>query len=143
MSETQVPPDAEVGWNQLSSNNGASYRVKASDYDIADKPADSGDEPAATGPSFNNVKVHWTVGSEGAPSQDVQDETAITWYKLEKAEWWSPFSYKLTISTKDTYNYVFHDESGDGYTLGVWQNAGTHSVEYSSGKPTIISISGS
>ncbi|KAG7422249.1 hypothetical protein ACKAV7_000155 [Fusarium commune] len=143
MAETQVPSDAEQGWNQLSSNNGADYRVKASDYDINDKPADSADEPSASGPSFKNVKVHWTVGSEGVPSEDVQDETGITWYKLDKAEWWSPYTYKLTIVAKDTYNYVFYDESGDYYTLGVWQNAGTHSVEYRSGKPTIVSISGS
>ncbi|KAG9506589.1 hypothetical protein J7337_000122 [Fusarium musae] len=139
MSETQAPSDAKVGWNQLLSNNGAPYRVKASDYDIADKPADSADE---SGPNFENVKVYWTVGSEGVTSRDVQYETGITWYKLDWAELRSPFTYKLTIVAQDTYNYVFYDETGDGYTLGVWQGARTHNVEYGSRKPTIVSISG-
>ena len=145
MSNTpQAPEDANVGWEELKSNKGQEYRIKASDYDIADKPTSEGEHSvAASGPNFSDVPVHWTVGSSGAPSTDVQDKTAITWYKLEKAELLSIFQYKLTINCNDTYNYKFTDQSSDTYTLDVWQNAGTHSLEYSSSRPIIVSISGS
>ena len=137
-----IPQDAEVGWQELASSKGEKYRVKASDYEIGDKPAGTEDEPSASGPSFKDVEVYWTVGSEGAPSQDVQNRTAITWYKFSKAPWYSVYTYRLTISTKDTYNYTFWDQEPDYYKLDVWQNSGTHTVEFSSGSPTIVRISG-
>lgn len=142
--QQQEPANANVGWEELKSDKGIEYRVKASDYNIANKPTgEEANSAASSGPKFSNLSVYWTVGSSGAPSTDVQNKTAITWYKLEKAEWWSTYSYKLTISCKDTYNYTFNDEEPDSYGLNVWQNAGSHSVEYSSSKPTIVSISGS
>ena len=144
MSEQQqAPPDANVGWAELKSDNDQSYRVKASDYDITEKPVAEANSVAASGPSFSDVSVYWTVGTSGAPSTDVQNRTAITWYKLEKAEWYSPYQYKLSINCSDTYDYKFTDSSPDTYTLNVFQNPGTHEVEYRSGSPTITSISGS
>ncbi|KAG9853768.1 hypothetical protein KCU98_g2810, partial [Aureobasidium melanogenum] len=142
MSDSSVPADANVGWEELQSSSGSRYRIKASNYDIADKPTDEANIAEASGPSFQDLPVNWHYGTEGAPSQDIQNRTAITWYKLQKAEWYSPFSYKLTINCKDTYTYRFTDETGDTYKLDVWQNSGTHSVEYSSDKPTIVKISG-
>lgn len=151
MSDSSAPPagqdpapaDANVGWEELTASNGDKYRVKASDYNIADVP--TGEEAnvvAASGPDFDNVEVNWVVGTEGAPSADVQNKTAITWYKLAKAEWYSPFQYKLTINVKDTYNYEFTDQEPDTYKLNVWLNNGTHEVEYRSDRPTIVKIKG-
>ena len=142
--QQQAPADANVGWEELKSEKGNDYRVKASEYNIADKPTgEEANTVAASGPSFSNVSVYWTVGSSGAPSSDVQNKTAITWYKLEKAEWYSPFQYKLTINCNDTYDYTFNDQEPDSYELNIWQNPGSHSVEYRSSKPIIVSISGS
>jgi hypothetical protein len=142
MAEQQAPADANIGWEDLKSNQGENYRVKASEYDIADRPFGPEDEPAASGPPFN-VQVNWPVGSEGAPSEEVQDKTAITYYKLEKAPWYSLFKYKLTIITQDTYNYNFYDQEPDSYNLNIWQTAGSHTVEFNSKNPTITSITGS
>ena len=64
---------------------------------------------AASGPSFNDVAVYWAVGSSGAPSNDVQNRTAIIWYKLETAERWSIFKYKVTVNCAYTYNYKLTD----------------------------------
>ncbi|MCJ1282092.1 hypothetical protein MMC26_001415 [Xylographa opegraphella] len=142
--QKQAPADANVGWEELKTDEGHAYRVKATDYNIADKP--TGEElnsADASGPKFKDVAVYWTVGSSGAPSVDVQNKTAITWYKLETAEWWSPYQYKLTINCTDHYDYYFTDESPDSYELDVWQNSGSHEVEYRSSKPTIVKISGS
>ena len=99
--------------------------------------------PAASGPSFNDVAVYWTVGSSGAPSNDVQNRTAITGYKLETAERWSIYKYELTINCADTYNYRFADQEPDTYGLDVFGNSGSHSFEYRSDDPTIVKISGS
>ena len=145
MSDTQqAPEDANVGWEELKSDKDQDYRVKASDYNIADKPTGEGEHSvAASGPSFSNVSVYWTVGSSGATSTDVQNKTAITWYKLEKASLFSIYQYKLSVNCSDTYNYKFTDQEPDTYTLNVWQNSGTHSLEYRSSGPTIVSISGS
>ena len=144
MSEQQkeAPADANVGWQDLKSKKGEGYRVKASDYDISTS-AKEADAPAASGPSFSDVAVYWTVGSSGAPSNDVQNRTAITWYKLETAAWWSIFKYKLTINCADTYNYRFTDQEPDTYGLDVFGNSGSHSLEYRSNSPTIVKISGS
>ncbi|KAI8159609.1 hypothetical protein K4K49_004010 [Colletotrichum sp. SAR 10_70] len=141
-TQEQPPPDAEVGWQELKTENGNKYRVKADDYDIADRDPD-GDEPAAAGPPFKDVEVYWTVGSSGAPSQDVQNKTAITWYRLDKAPWYVYYKYRLTINTNDTYNYEFTDQSPDTYSLGVWQKSVTHTVDFDSSSPTIVKISGS
>ncbi|KAL8782841.1 MAG: hypothetical protein Q9195_009562 [Heterodermia aff. obscurata] len=142
--EQQAPPDANVGWAEMKSDKGDGYRVKASDYDISDKTInEEANSVAASGPKFDNVSVYWTVGSSGAPSQDVQNRTAITWYKLEKAEWYSPYQYKLSFNCADTYNYSFKDQEPDTYGVNVFQNPGTHSVEYRSKAPIIVSISGS
>ena len=140
--QKEAPADANVGWQDLKSEKGDGYRVKASEYDIS-ASAQETDAPAASGPSFSGVSVNWTYGTSGAPSNDVQNRTAITWYKLDKAEWWSPFQYKLTINCSDSYDYEFKDGTGDTYKLNVWQNAGSHEVEYRSSNPTIVSISGS
>lgn len=142
--QQQAPADANVGWEELKSDKGQAYRVKASDYNIADKPVgEEANAAAASGAGFSKVSVNWTVGSSGAPSSDLQDKTAITWYKLEEAEWFSPYKYKLTINCKDTYDYTFFDKASDAYSISVWQNAGSHSVEYRSDNPTIVSVSGS
>ncbi|EKJ71009.1 hypothetical protein FPSE_08794 [Fusarium pseudograminearum CS3096] len=79
-----VLPDAQVGWLDLTSENGQDYHVKVSDYDIFDGSSGE-DAPSASGPPFSFIKVYWQVGTEGATSSDVQQQTAITWYKLENA----------------------------------------------------------
>lgn len=141
--QQQPPADAQVGWEELKSDKGEAYRVKASDYNIADYPTgEEANAADASGPSFKDIEVYWTVGISGAPSQDVQNRTAITWYKLDTAEWWSIYKYKLSINCNDTYDYHFDDEEPDSYRLNVWQNAGTHEVEYRSDRPTIVKISG-
>ncbi|GKU08053.1 hypothetical protein FLAG1_07872 [Fusarium langsethiae] len=135
-----APQDAQVGWLELKSDKGQDYRVKASDYDISEGSS-GGDAPSASGPPFN-VPVNWHVGDEGAPSQEIQDKTAITWYKFEKAPWYSPYQYKLTINTRDTYNYTFFDSEPDYYGLNVFDSSGSHSVEFRSDNPTNTSITG-
>ena len=133
-----------VGWEELKSDKDQEYRVKASDYNIADKPTGEGEHSvAASGPSFKDVFVYWIVDTSGAPSTDIQNKTAITWYKLERTNRFSVFQYRLSIKCSDTYDYKFTDQSPDTYTLDVWQNAGTHILEYRSSEPTIRSISGS
>jgi len=144
MTDSSIPADANVGWEELKSSSGAKYRVKAADYDITDKPTDEANETEASGPSFKDVRVNWKLGTEGVPDEDVQRRTAITWYKLAEAEWYSPFKYKLTINCKDTYCYFFTDKDEpkpDKYMLNVFQNPGTHSLEFGSKNPTITSIS--
>ncbi|GKT42872.1 uncharacterized protein ColSpa_03053 [Colletotrichum spaethianum] len=141
MADTQPPADANVGWQELKTSNGAKYQVKANDYEISDKPAPTDDELSARGPEFSDVRLNWGTHTSGAPPQDVQDKTGITWYNLNKAPWYSVFKWRLTINVKDTYNYVFTDQSGDTYSLGTWQ-LGTHTVDYDSSEPTIVSISG-
>ncbi|VTO91797.1 unnamed protein product [Fusarium graminearum] len=136
----EVPQDAQVGWLDLKSENGQDYRVKASDYDISECPSGK-DAPSASGPPFN-VNVHWQVGTEGAPSAEIQDKTAITWYKFEKAPWYSIYQYKLTINTRDTYNYTFFDSEPDYYGLNILDTSGSHTVEFRSKNPTITSITG-
>ncbi|KAF2225405.1 hypothetical protein BDZ85DRAFT_257448 [Elsinoe ampelina] len=140
--QKEVPANAEVGWQVLSNDQGTKYRVKAEEYDLAEESASS-DAPAASGPPFKDVKVTWRFGTEGAPDKDVQEQTSITWYKLAKAPWYSPYTYELTIVAKDTYNFKFTDMEPDTYSLDVYQNAGSHYVQYSSKNPTIVSISGS
>ncbi|KAH7036045.1 uncharacterized protein B0I36DRAFT_373282 [Microdochium trichocladiopsis] len=137
----EVPANANVGWQDLSSNQGEKYRVKAENYDLADE-ASNGDAVAASGPQFKNVQVRWEVGTQGAPIKEVQEKTSITYYKLSKAPWWSPFKYELTITAKDTYDFRFTDEEPDTYKIDVYQNAGSHYVQYDSPRPTIVSISG-
>jgi hypothetical protein len=144
MSEQlQAPADAKLGWAEMTSDNGGDYRVKASDYDIADQPdGEGGNVTAANGPTFLDEPVNWSCPSSGTPSQEFQNKTGITWYKLDKAPWYSPKKYRLTISCKDSYNYSFTDESPDTYWLNVFMTSTTHSVEYDSARPTIVKISG-
>ncbi|KAL4730832.1 hypothetical protein ACLX1H_002874 [Fusarium chlamydosporum] len=137
---SEIPADAEFGWQTLQSDIGKDYRVKASDYDIAEL-ADMGDEAYPSGPPFK-VDVNWHVGTEGAPSQEIQDITAITWYKFENAPWYSIYKYKLTITTRDTYKYTFIDNEPDIYSLNVFQTSGSHTIEFVSSSPTIASITG-
>ncbi|KAF7563163.1 hypothetical protein G7046_g952 [Stylonectria norvegica] len=143
MSDNQQnpPADENVGWEERTSQKGQSYRVKASDYDISEKPT-GGDAVAASGPKFSSVPLHWTVGSSGSTSDEIRNKTAITWYKLDKAPWYSVKKYRLSINTEDTYDYEFFDEEPDEYGLNVWQTAGTHTVEFDSERPTIVSVSG-
>lgn len=61
---------------------------------------------------------------------------------MKKAPWWSVYTYELTFNTRDTYNYYFGDQTNDAYNVNVYQNAGTHVVNYSSDAPTIVKISG-
>ena len=134
----------DKGFFTLKSEAGKEYGVKADDYNIAEKANDTEANVAnASGPKFDNVAVYWTVGSSGYPSQDVQNKTAITWYKLEKAPLLSWFQYTLTINCNDTYDYKFTDQEPDTYGLSVWSNSGTHYVSYRSSAPTIVKISGS
>ncbi|KAH6680103.1 hypothetical protein F5X68DRAFT_234620 [Plectosphaerella plurivora] len=140
--QSEIPGDAEVGWQEKTTGNDAKYRVKAEDYDIQEADG-SGDGPEASGPAFSNVAVNWVVGTQGVPSDQVQQQTSITYYTLKKAPWWSIYTYELTITATDTYDYKFTDASGDTYTLDVWQNSGSHYVQYRSDAPTIVSISGS
>ncbi|KAH6887401.1 hypothetical protein B0T10DRAFT_460847 [Thelonectria olida] len=109
----------------LVSDNGEDYRVKASDYDIAEPKANPEDEPAASGPPFN---------------VQVQDKTAITYYKFEKTPFWSNYKYKLSIIIQSTYNYTFFDLEPDHYGLNVFQTSGSRTVEFNSHNPTITSI---
>ncbi|WAO95815.1 Hypothetical protein NCS54_01345900 [Fusarium falciforme] len=138
----QAPADANIGWQELKSSTGQTYRVKAADYDIGNKPEDENNIVAASGPKFPAVKVHWEVGTSGNTDDETRDRTAITWYKLEKAPWYSPKQWRLTIACEDTYNYRFFDEEPDYYDLNVWLTSGTHWVEYDSERPTIVSVSG-
>ncbi|EXA33837.1 hypothetical protein NW761_014352 [Fusarium oxysporum] len=125
-------------WKESESQQGQKYQVSASHYDITDQ---SGDAPAANGPPFN-VTVDWRLNTEGSPSQEIQDKTGITYYKLEEAPWYSPKKYRLTISTKDSYNYTFFDNEPDQYGLNVHRTNGLHWVEYDSRDPRITSITG-
>ncbi|KAJ3533475.1 hypothetical protein NM208_g7969 [Fusarium decemcellulare] len=126
-------------WKEAESKKGEKYRVSATHYDITE--LQEGDAPAANGPPFN-VQVDWRLNTEGSPSQDIQNKTGITWYKLEKAPWYSIKKYRLTISTKDSYNYTFFDNEPDQYGLNVFNTGGLHYVEYDSANPTISSITG-
>jgi len=73
---------------------------------------------------------------------DIQDRTAIYWYKLSKATRDSIYEYQLEIAAKDTYSYIFSTKAADSYNLVVYQKVGTHMIEFKSNSPTIISISG-
>ncbi|KAJ1324701.1 hypothetical protein MN608_09404 [Microdochium nivale] len=137
----EIPEGAQIGWQERTTGNKAKYQVKAEEYNI-EEAAGSGDGPAASGPSFSNVAVNWRVGTEGAPSEEVQETTSITYYRLKKAPWYSVYTYELTIFAKDTYNFKFTDEEPDSYTIDVYQNSGSHFVQYSSKAPTIVKISG-
>lgn len=139
--ESEVPKGAKEGWLDEESDNNVKYAVKAAEYDIS-KVSKEGNAPDASGPSFKDVSVYWTVGSSGAPSTDVQNRTSITWYKLEKAPWYSPYQYELTFNAKDTYHFYFTDEEPDTYGVNVFQNGGSHFVQYRSAKPTIVKITG-
>jgi len=142
--QQQVPADSDVGWEELTSEKNQKYSVKASDYNIANKPTgEEAQAAAASGPSFENVAVNWPFGTSGTPSKDVQNKTAITWYKHDAAPAASIYKYELTISVSDTYNYTFTDEEPDTYKLNVWDKSGTHFVRFRSEKPTIVKISGS
>ncbi|PTD08681.1 hypothetical protein FCULG_00011195 [Fusarium culmorum] len=131
MAETskEVPQDAQVGWLDLKSENGQDYRVKASDYDISEGPSGE-DAPSASGPPSTSTFT------------GKLDKTAITWYKFEKAPWYSIYQYKLTINTRDTYNYTFFDSEPDYYGLNILDTSGSHTVEFRSNNPTITSITG-
>lgn len=143
VKQDTVPTDANVGWVDLVSSNGDKFRVKAVDYDMSKKPDGEAHVVDANGPHFENVSVYWTAGSSGAPSDDVRNKTAITWYKLDKAPWYSIYTWQLTINCNDSYNYYFTDGTGDTYNLNVFFTSTTHEVEFNSSDPTIISISGS
>ncbi|RSL76618.1 hypothetical protein BHE90_000078 [Fusarium euwallaceae] len=141
MSEQEIPADYDIGWQDATSSNGKTYRIKADDYDIADKPEDEDSLVSASGPKFSGVAVNWEVGTSGNTDDETRDRTAIIWYKLEKAPIYSLHQWRLTISCEDTYNFRFFDEEPDYYDLDVWLTSGTHWVEYDSENPTIISIS--
>lgn len=61
-------------------------RVEVPDYDITTKPCNESNNIWASSPSFKNVYIDWQVGTGGVPSSDIQQKTAITWYKLAEAE---------------------------------------------------------
>ncbi|KAI1323313.1 hypothetical protein F5Y16DRAFT_350352 [Xylariaceae sp. FL0255] len=141
MSEAQKAPEsAQMGWAKLESDSGKDYNVKASDYDMNDEVKDK-DSLNANGPSFQ-IDVNWTFPSSGSPDQEFQNKTGITWYKLDKAPWYSLKKYRLTIACKDTYNYSFTDKEPDTYWLNVWATSSTHTVEYDSRNPDIVKITG-
>lgn len=125
-------------YRPLNENSGT-YRVKAEEYDISDDH--NGEEGAASGPPFN-VQVDWTVGSEGEPSEYVQNQATIGWCKLSKAPWWSMYTYRLTFQSDDNYNFSFTDKSNNSYSLNKWADSHVHFLEFNSSDPTIVSISG-
>lgn len=139
MSETSN--DVNVGWKDQDSSNGVKYRVKATDYDIEEASYEE-DAPSASGPSFNSVAVNWAVGTEGAPSQDVQEQTSISYYSLKKGPWYSIYNYELTVVAQDTYHFQFVDQEFDTYALRTYQNSGSHIIEFNSNSPTIVQLSG-
>ncbi|KAK4930442.1 hypothetical protein LTR66_016106 [Elasticomyces elasticus] len=146
MSDAQkgeIPAGANDSLKELKDSAGNSFRVKAADYDINEKPTGEAHQTDASGPKFTGQSVYWTTGSSGNTTTDVSNKTSITWYKLGKAPWYSPYTWELTINCTDTYDFEFHDESGDKYELNVYLNSGSHYVQYSSGQPTITSIDGS
>lgn len=130
--------DSEFSWQDCTSRNDAAYRCKATEYDIVEASADEVD---ASGPPFRSADVNWAVGSEGAPTRDIQDITAIIWYKFSKAPSDSPYQYQLTIAARDTYRYNFSTNE-DSYDLIVSQDGGTHMLEFNSSSPTINRIAG-
>ncbi|KAK1709714.1 hypothetical protein CaCOL14_012404 [Colletotrichum acutatum] len=135
----QAPPDAELGWLDLENENGEMYRIKAEEYDISEDHDE--DEGAASGPPFV-VQADWTVGSDGEPSGDVQNQATIGWYQLSKAPWWSMYTYRLTFQSEDNYNFSFTDKSNNSYSLNKWAGSYVHLLEFNSSDPTIVSISG-
>lgn len=72
----------------------------------------------------------------------MQEQTSISYYSLEKAPWYSVYSYELTIVAQDTYDFQFVDQEFDTYSLRIYQNSGSHIVEFNSNSPTIVQISG-
>ncbi|KAF5658696.1 hypothetical protein FHETE_9761 [Fusarium heterosporum] len=93
------PANAEIGRKSLQSDHGQDYRVKATDYDISDA-AEIGDEPSPLGPPFN-IGGNWEIGTEGTPGDGLKDTTAVSWYRFEKAPWYSNFEYRLAIIAGD------------------------------------------
>lgn len=135
------PETGNAGWFEPKN---VEYRVKAEDYDIKEAAEDSKDSPNASGEPFS-VGCDWNVNSEGTPDQGFQERTGITWWKIEKAPWYSPFTWQLTFNCRDSYHYIFTDEtdsSGGSYHVDVYVN-GVHSVQYRSDRPKIHKVSGS
>lgn len=140
-SAQNVPESTEGGWQELTNNNGEKFMVKAENYDISAQ--NNNDAVAASGPPFDNLRVGWNPNNEGVTTEEVQETTGITYWKLQKSPWWNKlFQWQLTISTRDTYHYYFTDASGHVEDLNVYQNAGTHWISWNSPNPEVVLISG-
>lgn len=121
------------------------YRIKAEGYDIQEATEESTNGVNASGEPFESVEVNWNTDNEGSTDASFQEHYGITWWKIAKAPWYSPFTWELTVNVRDTYHYIFADEtntSGGMYHLDCFKT-GIHTVQYRSDKPKIHKVSGS
>ena len=118
-----------IQWTKLTSANGKEYEAG-----IIAKDA------IRSSTTKHGVKVHWTVGEDKwiETSKEVRAETAITRYKLYKANL-PVYKYIFEFTISELYNIYFVDESGDRYQIGIFQT-GDHKMKYDSEQPTIIEV---
>ncbi|KAK1756700.1 hypothetical protein QBC47DRAFT_459417 [Echria macrotheca] len=117
--------DKSINWEKATSKKGVPYQTAHG----VGKPRDSS----------GCVDVDWEPGTSGNPSQDIQDQTGITWYSLKKISSLL-YTWELQITTRASdITYTFTDRSPDEYSLYCLVS-GNHSVDYNSSDAAIVKI---
>jgi hypothetical protein len=139
-NELPTSDDSTIQWETKTSKNGAAFRVGRKIV------VDGGQEEkikaavVARKEDFG-ISVIWPVEGKWVTTPlDFVNSTGIGRYKLLYYDG-TIYDYRLEFSTSQTYNYHFHDETGDSYKCNVYE-PGYHYVDYNSKKPTIIYITG-
>ncbi|KAJ3548427.1 hypothetical protein NMY22_g1261 [Coprinellus aureogranulatus] len=138
--------DKQISWRDAVSNKGKVFRVGSLVRDesnvVSDRPADGKEVRTKTWVS-HTCYVNWPVAAVGdngwkTPDQDVIDKVDISRYTLTQSSS-SIYSYILTITNTQNWDYTFYDDTGDYYSLNCF-TAGDHYVQYNSDEPTIRTV---
>ncbi|KAJ7328414.1 hypothetical protein DFH08DRAFT_815913 [Mycena albidolilacea] len=93
------------------------------------------------------ISFAWKATGDGTwekTPNNIRDIASITQYilKINFADSNGTKHCTLTFTNTKNCNYTFYDETGDGYMNNTFL-AGNHTIDYTSKKPNIVSITGS
>jgi hypothetical protein len=125
-----------IEWQECISAKGVTYRVGS-------KPGEDSkqDDLPVDGKKDFGINVDWEVDTANYLPTDFVNKTGISYYCLNKGGS-GAYTYRITFTNHEHYNYHFIDRTGDSYQCNTYINR-THYVDYNSADAAIITVTGS
>ncbi|GJE85921.1 hypothetical protein PsYK624_020010 [Phanerochaete sordida] len=128
-----------IQWTKGSSRKGVEFEIGVR----AEAAAAGGDAPApqSHGDDFG-MKVQWPVENKWVDLPRDQEKMSGIDRVNVSTQSGSVYDYRFSFVNNQTYDYHFHDETGDSYRVNTY-SVGEHFFRFNSKKPTIVYVTGS